>query len=169
MKSYLFSTMVMSIMLVMAACNSEGDELVDYSEDVIDPMNEMRADMEDLSDELMTMQDEQEIYDTFNNEILPQVEDMEQFMQEYDEEELEYEETQELHQLHAETIETMHEGIQLMVEALELFLQGDVVNADPLMDEALQYIEEGESLQEGFDDRIDELGEEYDLEIEEAE
>ncbi|HLR81388.1 MAG TPA: hypothetical protein VK119_12620 [Bacillota bacterium] len=147
--------------MMLAACSSEADEIVDYHNGYIENVADRMDEMDEMGIEALN---DEEVLGAYEDELLPFLTELKDYMDSQDE--LEHDVTKEYHALRKDAIDKLHEGFHLHYEALSDYDEGSITEEE-LFEKIAEIDEvflEAEESTEAAEERIDELSDEYDLE-----
>lgn len=158
MKRFTVSVFFVLLMVVLTACNSTGDALVEYNNEFIleeyAPAEEKYNDMVIEHEQIIDEDDLEKRIDFSENEVIPISQEVVDLVKQ---KEFEDEVVQEVHELLIESEELQLEANQKELEALQ-------EDSSEMLDEAIEIGNEAADYRDEFLNELESLYDEYDLE-----
>jgi hypothetical protein len=153
------AVVVLGLLLVLAGCGGP------VQDDILNYLNEEMKTAQTLEDKAISSYegvagvnytDDQTMYDALVNEVIPNYTDL---ISELETVSIESDELKEVHEIYLSGAKLQFSAFEKIIEALEK-------QDSSLIDEANQLLEEGRLQIEDYNDKLDELAKEHNVEIE---
>ncbi|MBC5637780.1 hypothetical protein H8S33_13265 [Ornithinibacillus sp. BX22] len=168
MKRLLLVVTGLVLAMVLAACSSpEADEVLEYHNAVVDEVHPLMDKLASLYEQMTVMETEDEVIDLYDNEIIPVVNEINDY---YDGQKIEYDATKEYHKLLQEQANSLEATVLKEKEFFEALLDENTTEEElmTLDQEVVELNTITEEKNKAVADHYDYLLEEYNF-IEEDE
>ncbi|GGK08606.1 hypothetical protein GCM10007063_33770 [Lentibacillus kapialis] len=139
---------------------------MDYHNGYVENVNNKITEINTLNEKSLSSASIEEALDIQTNELLPLVDEIKDYM---DSQEPEPEVVKEYHSLRVDQVDTWYEAFQMKFDVLEKMVDKSISEAEAdkvLMEADEKYMEAGEKAQKA-DQKMEDLADEYNLELEE--
>ncbi|WP_175614758.1 hypothetical protein [Piscibacillus halophilus] len=163
----LLPVLMVPIFLVACGESDEGKELRNYHNDFMDYTQERMDEINIIAQEASTATSVEEMYEIQGEDLPVLAGEMLEYVES---QEPETEVVQEYHELRKKQIEKWNEAITVELDALEQLVNGEISEdeATEISMEAQVLFGEFEQLTQEADEKLQELAEEYNIELEES-
>ena len=162
-KKLLPFTLLLAVAVMLSACNSTANELVDYYNNETKEIAKIDEEFVLLQEEYILLTSEEneiELYEELlSKRLLPKSQEIVDYAKGV---ELKEDEIQELHELLIASVEHRHQAFESELEAVKEYFE---TGSEEKFDESAQSLENYIEKQQAFDNRLEELIEEYEIEI----
>lgn len=165
MKKKIIFISLIFLLITLGACGSpskESEELADYYNSYVDTVHPIGEKIDELSEKLIIIEDDQEALEYHMENIVPLVQEVNEFINSIDPES---DIVQELHDLRSKQLNTWDEGFSLRTEAFETAAEGDKEKAVELVNQSDQKFAEAQQRAFEADEKFVQLAKENDVKI----
>lgn len=150
------------LMMVLAACSPEADEVLDYHNAVVDNINPKIEQIPDLYEKVWAAATEDEAIEVFDNELIPLMDEIKAY---FDKQEVEHDVAKEYHGLYVELVQSMNDVVAKEKEYLAALIDPNTSEEDVLaIEEELNELNKvAEDNDTAVTDHWESLKEEYDF------